>query len=273
MLLNERLTHPAGLSARWRDYAAPEKPESVVPPSQSWKPNWLINYDSPASQASSSLHFHLFADGSAECRVVEESQQQEFIFHPVPDGIRIQLRFTTHQAIRNSYCLQQCLRFTGQYNAEWRRSVAYVPFLSELDMQAMGNPNGTLTYALRDHQWFNFPVPHSVYPVLPISLDLPGLIRERIDNGLIIRETPDRSRAPASYFEKVASGASWDQITTGMFWERTVLVSNRHPADCLHAWVDIGPLEPEQTRTLHGKIYFIEGSKEDLLAHWREDFE
>ncbi len=65
-------------------------------------------------------------------------------------------------------------------------------------------------------------------------------------------------------------GARWDRITAG--WERTLLVSNRHPADCVHAWVDVGPLAAGQSRIVRGKVYFFQGSKEDLLEHWRRDF-
>ncbi len=57
-----------------------------------------------------------------------------------------------------------------------------------------------------------------------------------------------------------------------MYWERSILVSNRHPADCLHAWVDVGPLSAGRSRTLHGKIYFLEGSKQDVFDHWQRDF-
>jgi hypothetical protein len=61
-------------------------------------------------------------------------------------------------------------------------------------------------------------------------------------------------------------------MTGGMYWERTAWVSNRHPADCIHASIDFGPLAAGQSRTLHGVVYFIEGSKDDLLTLWQSDF-
>jgi hypothetical protein len=57
-----------------------------------------------------------------------------------------------------------------------------------------------------------------------------------------------------------------------MYWERTACISNRHPADCVHAWIDFGPLAAGQSRMLQGVVYFIEGSKNDLLALWQSDF-
>jgi hypothetical protein len=70
----------------------------------------------------------------------------------------------------------------------------------------------------------------------------------------------------------VAAGTRWEQIATGMYWERTVAISNRHPADCVHAWVDFGPLDVAESRTVWGKFYYLEGTKDDLLDRWRRDF-
>jgi hypothetical protein len=57
-----------------------------------------------------------------------------------------------------------------------------------------------------------------------------------------------------------------------MYWERTAYVTNRHPADCLHALVDFGPLAKGEERTVRGKFYLVEGNRDDLLAVWKEDF-
>jgi hypothetical protein len=50
------------------------------------------------------------------------------------------------------------------------------------------------------------------------------------------------------------------------------LVHNRYPTDCVHAWVDAGLLNAGQSRTLHGKVYFIQDSKEALLDSWQKEF-
>jgi hypothetical protein len=75
-----------------------------------------------------------------------------------------------------------------------------------------------------------------------------------VAHGLIIRESLD------------------GRFSSGMYWERTAYVGNRHPADCLHAAVDFGPLSAGQHRTVHGKFYFVEGTREQLLEVWRSDF-
>ncbi len=273
LLLNARLDHPTHPALSWGGLPGEILDRQELPRSEHWRSDWLTTFDTPASEPPPRLSFRAFAGGAAWCRAVEPDYQREFYFQPEADGVKVWLRFTAARAIPSSCCIQQCLRFTGQFNAEWRRAVACIPFLSEFDMQAMGNPNGTLTSAQRGRRWFAFPVPYTVYPVLPVPPGGPGYGAELIDHGLVARQTVNRKQAPASYFQAVAPDTAWEQLVAGMYWERTVFISNRHPADCLHAWLDVGSLEAGQSRTLHGKIYFFEGSREDLLDHWRRDFD
>ncbi len=273
LLLNARLDHPTHPALSWGGFPAEILARPELPRSDRWRSTWLTSFEAAASGPAPRLSFRALAGGAAWCRVEEPDYQREFYFQPEADGVKVWLRFTAAQAIPSSCCIQQCLRFTGQFNAEWRRAVACVPFLSEFDMQAMGNPNGTLTSARRGGRWFAFPVPYTAYPVLPVPPGGPGYGAEQIDHGLVARQTVERKQAPAEYLQAVAPGAGWEQIVAGMYWERTVFVSNRHPADCIHAWLDVGPLQAGQARTLHGKIYFFEGNREDLLEHWQRDFQ
>ena len=233
--------------------------------------DWLTDYSEQNSQAPVQFSFRRAEDGTAYVQCLLKGRQQlDMVFQPFVHGVWVQATLTTTETITGSYCLQQCLRFTGMYNASWRQAIAYTPFLSEFDMQAMGNPNGTLTYARHREQWLRFPVQYVAYPT---NHNLVELREESVDHGLIVRESPSRQLAPASYWEHVAPGAHWEQITAGMYWERTAYISNRHPADCIHADVDFGPLEAGQSRKLTGVIYFMEGSKDDLLALWQKDFQ
>ena len=239
------------------------------------KNDWRIAYSEKKPNGVNQLSFRLSTEGVANVQWIEEERQQqcEWFFQPFAHGVRIWAKLTTLTDIKGSYCLQQCLRFTGMYNAVWRQVVAHTPFLSELDMQAMGNANGTLTYARRNNQWFPFPVPYVVFPTCPDVVNAFGSQEDLVDHGLIVRESPSHQVAPAKYWELVAPDASWDQMTSGMYWERTACISNRHPADCVHAWIDFGPLAAGQSRMLQGIVYFIEGSKDDLLALWQSDFQ
>jgi hypothetical protein len=248
------------------------------PPAPGWQKEWRLAYNEPDPQAPVQLSFQVMENGVAHIICVENDgqQQQEFIFQPFSHGVRMWTTLTTQTAITGAYCRQHCLRFTGLFNSQWRRVVAHMPFLSELDMQAMGNANGTLTHARRANQWVPFPVQHTVYPTHADGVNNAaargGAQGDPVDHGLIVRETASRQLAPASYWQQVAPGATWEQISSGLYWERTAAISNRHPADCVHAWLDFGPLAAGQSRTLRGAVYFVEGPKDELLALWQRDF-
>ena len=240
---------------------------------QSWKNNWQNTYFERDANRANPLSFKLSTDGVAHIKYFgEKTHQYEWYFQPFPQGVRIWAKLTANTEIKGSFCLQHCLRFTGMFNAKWRQAIAHTPFLSELDMQAMGNANGTLTYARRHNEWFSFPVQYVVFPTCVKAVSPFDSNGDLVDNGLIVRESPKRDMAPAWYWELAAPNTSWDQITSGMFWERTVCISNRHPADCIHTWVDFGPLAAGQSRTVRGVVYFIEGTKDDILALWQNDF-
>jgi hypothetical protein len=227
------------------------------PSNSIWNAEWKIAYSGKPTDMASHLSFRLSSEGIAHVQCAEEDsgQQCEWYFQPFVHGVRMWATLRTRTEIKGSYILQQCLRFTGMYNAKWRQAIAHTPFLSELDMQAMGNANGTLTYARRNREWFRFPVPYVVFPTCVEGTRVFDTQQDRVDHGLIVRESPSRQVAPAGY------------------WEHTAAISNRHPADCIHAWIDFGPLSAGGSRTLQGVVYLIEGTKDDLFALWRSDFE
>ncbi len=260
-------------AAEWGEF--PEPGEDLLPLPNLSLPGkrWRTAYHEKNRRDPTQLAFQTFVDGSAWCRILEGhgQQQREFFFRPVEDGVQMWMRLTTHTSIDSGYLVQQCLRFTGAQNWSMRRHIACVPFLSELDVQSMGHPDLTLTYARLREEWLQFPARHIHYAT-PLGSSPSEELNEPIDHGLLIRETLDRKTVPASYFRRTAPGETWERVTSGMYWERTAWVSNRHPADCVHAIVDLGPLAAGESRTVHGKFYWIEGSKEDLLAAWRRDF-
>jgi hypothetical protein len=235
---------------------------------------WLAMYDQPHSKVSERIKFRSFEDGSARVEIVEYGAHLslELHFEPYEDGISLKMKVFTTRAVPGGCCLQQCLRFTGGMNAAWRTKIAHVPYLSEFDMHAMGRPNATLTYGHRGGTWSQLPVEYTVVPTISQNKNAKGINKTTYDHGLIVRESPHRDQAPQWYWDRVAPQTDWDQISAGMYWERTAMVSNRHPADCVHSWVDIGPLAEGETRIVQGKVYYLEGSKDDLLSNWQRDF-
>ncbi len=128
-----------------------------------------------------------------------------------------------------------------------------------------------MTWSRRENIWQPFPLPFTRYHLPPgqgIYDDSSG----PVDCGLIVRESASPEEAPDSYWQLTAPEATWETWTAGFYWESSAYISNRHPADCLHIGIDLGPLESGQSRTVRGKFYWLEGTKEDVLTLWQKDF-
>ena len=241
-----------------RSVAMPEPNKAAMSNEEGdpWNKDWGASHIESDAASGTELSFTASSDGSAFCCCIDKrtDQKREFFFEPSEDGVRLSMKLTTRRPITGAFCVQQCLRFTGSTNVGWRRQVALVPFLSEFDMQARGRPHETLTFARKSNEWMKFGLSHICYHTSPGSPLLGEKSGGEIDHGLIVRESLG------------------GKYCSGMYWERTAYVSNRHPADCVHASVDLGPIDSEGSRTVHGKVYFIEGTKDDLLNLWQHDF-
>ena len=230
--------------------------EGLLEEPDPWGQEWAASYDEEDPANPIQLRFRAYRDGSAWARGLDNEGRQErsFYFDPVEDGVHAWMTLSSSEPVPGSFAVQQCLRYSGLTNAPWRHVIARVPMLSEYDLQAQHNPSETLTFCRKGGEWLKFPVPWTIYHptggAAPVSWESVG----EIDHGLIVRESLD------------------GKCASGMYWERTVYVSSRHPADCLHSSVDFGPLEADESRTVHGKVYFVEGSKDLLLDRWRQDF-
>lgn len=273
---NEPMTSPAAQEGKElfavRFPSRPEEACAVVRPAWAAK-GWSTAYEEKDATARVALTFRSHADGSAWCRVraLGAPEEREWFFEPAEDGVWMWMRVTARHRIPGAYLLQQCLRFTGALNEGWRHGIARVPFLSEFDLLAMGNPNTSLTFVRSERAWVAMPVEHAVRATGIGSWAAPAGAQV-VDSGLIVREALSPEVRLPGYWERVAAGMPWKSVVAGLYWQRTALVSNRHPADCLHAMPDVGPLEAGESRVLRGKCYLMEGTREDLLRVWRRDF-
>jgi hypothetical protein len=238
---------------------APSSTADVLPDwafdSATWGKFWTARYDEQNPADARQLRFRSQVDGIATARGLERggAQERTFVFQAVDHGLHMWMTMKTKVSVTGSLAVQQCLRFSGATAKEWRQPIAGIPFLSEFDVQARVNPHETLTYARRDGQWIKFPIPHTCYHTAP-GRSLAGARSSGVvDHGLIVRESLDRRYA------------------SGMYWERTAYISNRHHADCVHAALDFGPLKEGESRTVQGRFYFVRGSRDDLLALFDRD--
>jgi predicted amidohydrolase len=200
-------------------------------------------------------------------------QKWSFYMAPTEDGLdMLWVVETGEKGLPSYHGVQQCFRMSGESNSAWRNEIAMTPAFSEYDLwKSLGSQKSTsLTWVLRETKWQSLlPVESCVGARTPYGVtvdktrlgNLPDKVGpyeakmlDAIDNGLIMRSNLDNT---------------W---VTGIYWERTSHVTNHHPADCLHSIVNIGNIPPNCKRAIRGKIYWFEGTKSDLLNHWRKDF-
>jgi len=203
--------------------------------------------------------------------------RQDWIFYMVPvhNGVDMLLTVETHdEGLPSYYGVQQCFRMSGEKNSHWRHKIAKTPAFSEYDLWARekDQPEKTsLTYVLRQGRW----------QILPATTETVGA---RTPLGLLI-DTKRTGGKPMNkvgpYKAKMLEPVDCGLITrtnqertwiSGLFWELTSHLTNHHPADCLHAIVNIGGIPPHAKRAFRGKVYWFKGTKNDLEKGYKYDF-
>ena len=72
--------------------------------------------------------------------------------------------------------------------------------------------------------------------------------------GLLLRESDDKT---------------W---VLGIAWESFISAQGHNPWHCMHLSIGVGPLAPGETKTIRGKMYLFEGTKEDCLERFNRGF-
>jgi len=201
-------------------------------------------------------------------------QDWTFYMNPVDDGIEILLVVTTFgEGLPEYYGVQQCFRMTGRTNgSQWRKTIALTPAFSEYDMWAQeGAPKTSLTHVVRRGKWER----------LPAGKETVGA-RTPVGMAIDFLRTSGRPAEPVGPYQaemlapidlplitRMDNSSRW---VCGMYWENASHVTNHHPADCLHAIINIGGIPPFSTRAFRGKIYWFQGNGDDLMVHCESDF-
>lgn len=205
-------------------------------------------------------------------------QDWTYYIAPTEDGFDLLWVIETReQGLNEHYCVQQCFRMGGLTNSEWRRSIAETPAFSEYDLwtrqEAQKEPLTSLSHVHAGGRWMQIPAIREnvgYRTALGVTLDThrtggelskaglepykPVFIDQVLDCGLIVRRSLD------------------EQWVCGLFWQRTTHVTNHHPADCLHAVVNLGPIAPHAKRAIRGKVYWIKTSLDEVYERWQRDF-
>jgi hypothetical protein len=72
--------------------------------------------------------------------------------------------------------------------------------------------------------------------------------------GLLVRESTD---------------GEW---VTGIAWDRFLSAQGHNPWSCMHLCVNVGPLAPGESQTIHGRIYLFPGTRDECHDRFRQDF-
>jgi hypothetical protein len=203
--------------------------------------------------------------------------QQTWTFYlaPVADGVDLLLIVQTYKkALPYYYGVQQCFRMSGATNQAWRQEIARTPAFSEFDLwSAEGKkfPKTSLTRIRRNGLWQELPADSvTVGARTPFGILID---HEKYGNQLPLYIGPYQARMDApidnGLITRINKAGSW---VCGIYWENTSHVSDHHPADCLHCIVNIGNTPAGSKRAVRGKIYWFQGSLQDLSEKFSRDF-
>jgi hypothetical protein len=223
------------------------------------------------SNHSNTIHYqHIIKD-------LENWVDQIWTFYMVPakDGVNlIWLIETKDKGLPEYYGVQQCFRLGGKSNVEWRRKIAETAAFSEYDLwetESTKKHKTSLTAVIRNNQW-------QLFPAIESCVGARTPLGAKIDQYRFGNNLPDRiGPYEAEMLEVIDCGLivrsdKEEKWVTGLFWENTSHVTVHHPADCLHAIVNIGNIPAYTKRAIQGKIYWFEGKKSDLLQRWQKEF-
>ena len=219
---------------------------------------------------------------TAHREVTEEGwapQDWTFYMAPAADGIDMLWVVATRETgLNDFYVAQQCFRMSGHTNEEWRKKIALTPAFSEYDLWAQqekdGVPLTSRSYVRIQNAWAKLPADkqHTVGRT-PLGLRMDT---ERT-NGNLKSLDGIEPYGPSLFVPPIDSGlaARWGtagEWVTALYWDRTTHITNHHPADCLHAFVNLGPLPPRSKRAIRGKIYWVDASQDRLYRLWEDVF-
>jgi len=200
---------------------------------------------------------------------------------PAADGFDLLWVIATKEkGLNEYYSVQQCFRATGKTNRKWRRAIAEAPAFSEYDLWAKQEsdnlPKTSLSFVRRNNAWEAIAVSQQqVVCRTPLGLAMDtarsgGDLTKIADMKPSFSPRQDSSFAPDIDCGLVTRSNLKDTWVCALYWENTTHISDHHPADCLHTFVNIGPLPPNSKRAVRGKIYWMKVSKDQLFERWQK---
>ncbi len=160
------------------------------------------------------------------------------------------------------------LRITNRSDHDWPELAGIIPCFNPGRAELL-NP----LFANRN-TWFVGPegLVRQDQREIHFNTDLRGRVEARSDHGQFAwsRKWPTSPiNATAGLLLRESSDGKW---TAGIAWERFLSAQGHNPWECMHLCVLVGPLKKGETRTVRGRIYLFEGTRDDCLARYRRDF-
>jgi len=206
-----------------------------------------------------------------------------FYIVPVTDGFEmLWVVEAKDKGLNEYYTAQQCFRYGGAGNAGWRKTIAESPAFSEYDLwqqqKTAGKPITSLSFVRRNNNWAAIPATENhIVCRTPMGLKF-DIDRTHGDLTKVSELKPAFNPAGKSVFEPdidcglVTRVSPADDWVCALYWQRTTHISDHHPADCLHTFVNIGPIPPGGRRAVLGRIYWMKASKDELFSRWQKQW-
>jgi hypothetical protein len=177
------------------------------------------------------------------------------------------------------------LEVTNKSDHDWPALAAIIPCLSPGMLaanlgvrQAEGPPTNIApprNPAFANEKTF-FLGPTGLVPLEHRELHFNAKLREAIDaaaqNGRFVfseKWPTARPDAVGGIIVRESTDGAW---ASGIAWNDFLSVQAHNPWRCMHLGVRVGPLKRNDTKTLRGKLYLFQGTKEDCLRHYQADF-
>ena len=114
---------------------------------------------------------------------------------------------------------------------------------------------------------------HFNQKMLPAIMDWE---KEREDGNFVFASEEHNYKWPISernaYAGLLIRESEANNMVMGIAWDAYISVQGHNPWHCMHLSVRVGPLKQGETKTIRGKIYLFDGTKEDCLKKYRRDF-
>ena len=126
-----------GMPSRVKHYPPPPVPDQTLPESD--VPRGRYSESWKAAHQDETYTFRFGQDGTAYFRYVDQDGSRVSLFKAVEDGIDAWMWLEPAREVSGSFLVQQCVRYSGAGNEDWRHRSALVPELSEYDLWDRGD--------------------------------------------------------------------------------------------------------------------------------------